>query len=104
MATPLKLPAEFPRLFFKPHEVEDLKLREVLSTLVRNLSQMYNKIIQVMNRNVTKYVSQNSQPTPLDGETYIWKDADATSGNSTHYLVYNDNGTVVTFASEETVP
>ena len=36
-------------------------------------------------------------------ETAIWKDTDAGGGASTHYLVYNDNGSIITFASEETV-
>ena len=59
---------------------------------------------EVINFNRVGYVSQAAQPTPIDGAFTVWKDSDATTGNSTHFLVYNDAGTVITFASEETVP
>ena len=84
------------------------RLADFLKKIVRLLQEMWKDLVNTINYNAEhhhpRYVSQDAQPTPDDGEIVVWKDADATSGNSTHFLVYNDGGTVVTFASEETVP
>lgn len=48
---------------------------------------------------------QDSMPTPDKRELVVWKDTDATSGDATYYLVFKTpDGTVISFASEETVP
>ena len=77
-----------------------------LLTLVARLDTIIKEISKVVNRQMLKYYNQNGTPTTTqvpDGQTAIWKDADAGGGASTHYLVYNDNGSIITFASEETV-
>jgi len=50
-----------------------------------------------------QYVSQNSQPTPAEGELLVWKDADAGAGQSKAYLVTTQAGVVYTFKSVEVV-
>ena len=77
-----------------------------LVSLISRLDRIFKEIAGIVNRQMVKYYNQNGTPTTTqvpDGQMAIWKDADAGGGNSTHYLVYNDNGTIRTFASEETV-
>ena len=76
----------------------------VLRSLTRSISSSHNRLVEVVNFNAITEYDQNSQPTIAEGKLAIWKDADATTGNPTHYLMYNQDGTTVTFASEETVP
>ena len=102
MAAGKKLSAEYPRFGFQPGQIPD-DMREPFTLLVRLLETMLKEVSSAVNFNSVKYVSQNGRPTPLGGELYVWKDADATSTNPTHYLVFNDGADVVTFASEEVV-
>lgn len=75
-----------------------------LTPLLRVIESLRNAIVDVVNFNSVEVFDQNGQPTVTSGRIALWKDADATSGNSTHYIVANVAGTTVTFASEETVP
>jgi len=81
------------------------ELAEYLKILIRRLQELYGDVVSVINQNqFIDYVAQDSQPTPEQGRLIVWKDTDATTGNPTHYLVYNDGGTVVTFKSDQLVP
>jgi len=78
-----------------------------MSELVRNLERMRNRFIEVVSFNRVLYFSQNGTPTAAQvavGQTAVWKDANATSSNPSHYVVYNDAGTMITFASDNVVP
>ncbi|TXH53949.1 MAG: hypothetical protein E6Q97_11920 [Desulfurellales bacterium] len=79
-------------------------LRPILLQLLRLLEEMQTTNARVVNFNELTYVSQNAQPTPDEGKTMIWKDADATSGNPKAYIVTTQGGATYTFASEELVP
>lgn len=100
--------AESYRLPWNPDSVESEKKEDMtyfLKMLIRKLMDMYGDIATEVNNNYIDYVSQNGQPTPANGKAMIWKDADATTGNPTHYLVFTTlDGDTVTFASEELVP
>jgi hypothetical protein len=104
---PIEASFEFPRFFDVKFTKEVPKeLQGTFRDLVRALEKMHRELVRVMNLNRTAitFISQNAQPTPLAGEVWLWEDADATSGNPTHYLVANDGVSVVTFASAELVP
>ena len=94
----------YPRLNIDASRIDDLATREIVDELARAFETLRTVVREAVNFNRVQYVSQNAQPTPDAGAFMVWKDADATSSNPTHYLVYNDGGTVVTFASEEVVP
>jgi len=84
---------------------EDHKqLGEYLKLMVRIHREMYEEISTTANLNEKpEYVAQDDQPTPEKGKLIIWKDTDAGAGNPTHYLVYNDGGTVRTWGSDQVV-
>jgi hypothetical protein len=70
--------------------------------LVLELRRMYADIARAVNQNANfQYIAQDAQPTPEAGQLLIWKDTDAGAGDSIWYLVYNDNGNIATFGSEE---
>jgi hypothetical protein len=92
----------FPNLDVKRDDPE-----AAMTELVRNLERMRNRFIEVVSFNRILYYSQNGAPSTTNveaGQTAVWKDADAGSGTPTHYLVYNDSGTIITFASDNLVP
>jgi hypothetical protein len=68
------------------------------------MERIHKETAEVVNFNEVTFVSQAAQPTVTAKRVVIWKDSDATSGNSTHYIVANDGTTTVTFASVELVP
>lgn len=72
------------------------------------LDDVYDDISNAVNYNddhhTPKIVAQTSQPTPNKGELVLWQNTGATSGDPTHYIVWNHSGTILTFASQETVP
>ena len=78
-------------------------IQHIISNIVKSISDIDNDHLDAINFNAIKYISQNGPPTPSDGELYLWKDADAGAGTPTHYIVYNDGGTVRTFRSVEVV-
>lgn len=84
--------------------IKDPLLREELLGIWRQLERVLTDVRKDLSLVDHQYVSQNSQPTPEEGELLIWKDADATSGNPQAYIVTKQSGTVYTFASEELVP
>lgn len=94
----------FPVVDIPIEGIEDFdSLKESLRSLllvVRGLKADYTEAI---NYNAVTEVTQATRPTPETGRMLVWNDSDATAGQPTHYLVYNFAGTVVTFASEETV-
>lgn len=96
------------RLPWKPDNVQSDKKEDLeyfLKMLIRKLEDMYGYIADIININAVMFYDQNAKPTPNKGQMAVWNDKDATSGQSTHYLVYTDkDGNTVTFASEETVP
>ena len=98
-----KLSDETSSIIIKENNWESLKeaFLDVRGLLVQ-LDEMLDDITEVVNFNSWPYVSQDTAPTPEVGQAMVWKDSNATSGNSTHFLVYNDDGTIVTFASVET--
>tara|TARA_Y100000310_G_scaffold106935_3_gene105378 strand:+ start:382 stop:690 length:309 start_codon:yes stop_codon:yes gene_type:complete len=99
------LGTKFPQIHLTTQETEDPAL--LVKSLLNILASLRNYIASVVDFNAFLYFDQNGTPTTTQveaGQAAVWKDADAASGNSTHYLVYNDGGTVVTFASVETVP
>lgn len=77
-----------------------VSLRRVLDFL----GTLRGHIAEVVNFNSISYVSQNGEPTLEAGEMMLWKDADAGSGDSTYFLLYNDAGTVIRFSSDEVAP
>ena len=101
----MQLSFDFPSFFLASSSIDD-KLRPVIQALVRDIEQLQHDVVDAVNSNETyvKFVSQNAQPTVPKGELWLWEDADATSGNPTHYLVANDGTSTVTFASQELVP
>ena len=104
----LKLSSTFPRLDVDLSVLskEDANLAILLQNFIHSVVDLNIELQRVVNRNAIKYFDQNIVPTIADlsdGEMAIWKDADATGGNPTHFFVYNDDGVIVTFASEETV-
>jgi hypothetical protein len=76
--------------------------------LVTWLINFYESAARVINYNeihiTPTAVQQATKPTPGVGEIVVWKNTAATTGQSTHYLVVNEGGTIVTFASVEKVP
>lgn len=94
-----KLSTTGPEVVLRAEGVE-----EQVEELARIVEQLRREVVSVINANVPIEYDQNGQPTPEVGHLAVWKDADAASGQSTHYLVYNMDGTVVTFASVEVVP
>ena len=100
-----KLPHGHPSINIKDSELEEGI--PFLRKLINILEDLRRTIVEVVNFNSVTYYSQNGAPTTtqvLAGQMAVWKDADAGSSTPTHYLVYNDGGTILTFASEETVP
>lgn len=87
-----------------PVTTRDRGLITTFGAIRRILDHMKQHIYGVINNQEIAYISQNDQPTPGEGRWNIWKDADATSGNPSHYIVYNDGGTVVVWASTTLVP
>jgi hypothetical protein len=91
-----------------PLDEEKIKSRDpeqryyYFKTLIKKLNDIYSKIANAVNQNEKlRYISQNSKPTPNKGELLVWKDTDAGTGQSTHYLLYNDSGTVISWDSVE---
>ncbi|MAH50916.1 hypothetical protein CMI37_34185 [Candidatus Pacearchaeota archaeon] len=88
----------------------DVRRRDVMAALnefARNVERLRNRIAEVVSFNRVLYYSQNGEPSTTDvedGQIAVWKDADAASTNPTHYIVYNDGGTIVTWASDNLVP
>lgn len=97
------LPLNAPRLLVNLDGISQ-DLQRAFRTIMRYTDRTIHLQSDVVNFNAIVEYDQNSQPTIASGKFAIWKDADATSGNPTHYLMYNQDGTTVTFASEETVP
>lgn len=99
------LQANYPSLTLQkaliPEEYDAGKLYDALATLITQLRRMQGNIAQIVTFNQVKESSGASQPTPAEGGMYVWEDTGATTGQPTHYLVYNLSGTVVTFASVE---
>ena len=98
-----KLSDETSGIIIKENNWESLKEAFLgVRGLLVQLDEMLDDITEVVNFNSWPYVSQATAPTPEVDQAMIWKDSNATSGNPTHFLVYNDGGTIVTFASVET--
>jgi hypothetical protein len=76
---------------------------ESLEELVNTLKKLHKSTTEAINFNAITTLSQNGQPTPLDGQWILWHDADAAAGQPTHYIVTNMAGTVRTFRSVEVV-
>lgn len=80
------------------------EMRSAVVTLTRVVERLRQVVVDVVNFNSVTEYNQAAQPTIPSGEFAIWKDSDATTGQPTHYLMYNMGGTTVTFASKELVP
>lgn len=92
-----------PVAFRHEHELPERQLLW-LRPFFRAFENWRREVSNAINTNAFTFVSQAAQPTVPSGEVYVWEDSDAGSGQPTHYLVINHDGTTVTFASEETVP
>lgn len=66
------------------------------------VERLHREMAEAVNANDVTLTSSATQPTPVSGQLLVWEDTGATPGQSTHYLVYNDGTSVVTFASVET--
>lgn len=97
------LPAGIPKLLIDLKEIPK-PIEEAFRSIIRQVSTASRLQSDVINFNSLKEYDQAAQPTIDSGELAIWKDSDAASSQPTHYLMYNQDGTTVTFASEETVP
>lgn len=93
----------YPPIVVTTENIKDKSLLTPLQQLSVLIQTLRDHIREVVNFNRIGYVAQDAKPTPVAGAFTVWKDTDATGGNPTHFLVYNDGGTVVTFGSEETV-
>lgn len=84
------------------------RLWDYFKKLISYLTDSYEDIANAINYNddhhTPRIFAQANQPTPNKGEIVLWQDTDAASGSPTHYIVWNHDGTVVTFASQETAP
>jgi len=83
--------------------ISDPTLRVELQSLTRQLIRLLGDMRRDISAVDHQYVSQNSQPTPAEGELLVWKDADAGAGQSKAYLVTTQAGVVYTFKSVEVV-
>lgn len=85
---------------------EPRRLLDYFKKLIRCLNESYEALALAVNYNeghvTPRIIEQNAKPTPEKGELVLWKDADASAGQPTHYLVINENGTIITFSSKET--
>lgn len=99
----MKLSNSFPSFAVRKEDFGSQRTFSGIQKLTRVINNMRKEIVKVVNHNAVEFVSQNDQPTPSSGQMMVWEDADATAGNPTHYIVYNDGTNTVTFASEETV-
>ena len=97
-----KLQYSFPSFLLKREQYPDEQTFRGIEAFGRGVQKMYKQIVSVVNHNRIEFVSQDAKPTPEKGRIYLWEDTDATAGNPTHYIVANFEGTVITFASEET--
>ena len=102
------LQANYPSLTFQkaliPDEYDSDKIYAAIQNLVTQLRRLQGNVASIVTFNEVKESTGTSIPTVRSGEMYIWNDTSATSGQPTHYLVYNLGGTTVTFASVEVVP
>jgi len=83
--------------------VTDPELRRELQSLTRQLIRLLTDIRKDLSAVDHQYVSQNSQPTPSEGELLLWRDADAAAGQSKAYIVTMQAGVVYTFKSVDVV-
>lgn len=92
---------------FPSLDVRKPDIKAAFRELVRNLERMRNRINMVVSFNRVLYFSQNAEPTTTDieaGQTAVWKDADAATGQPSHYIVYNDGGSIIAWKSDDLVP
>ena len=103
-----QIDANYPSLNFQkaliPEQYDANKLFDSISNLVTQIKRMQQVVAIALTFNAAKEHSGTTAPTPEQGEMYIWEDTGATTGQPTHYIVYNFGGTVVTFASVEVAP
>lgn len=100
----LTYPADFPSTNLPFRGIKDEEMQASFRSLLSLIEQMRARLAIVLNNNTVQYVSQNDEPTLDDGRWTIWKDADAASGQPSHYLLYNDGGTTVKWTSSTLVP
>ena len=98
-----RVSAVAPAVAISLDKITDPALREQFTGIFRQLEF----VLGLMQKDISlvdhMYVSQNSQPTPQEGELVVWKDADAGAGQSKAYIVTKQNGQVYTFKSVEVV-
>lgn len=96
-----KFPYQEDKITSRDHQ----DLADYLKNLIVKLQNLYSEVADVVNQNrFPDYISQDAQPTPDEGQLMVWKDSDATTGNPTHFLVFNDGGTIRTWGSDQVVP
>lgn len=98
MKAPLDAPVKQVSLYEVEHRAADAFL-----SVLRIVDQVQIALSRAINFNEITYVSQNARPTPAEGATMVWKDADAGAGQPKAYIVTTQGGVTYTFASVETV-
>ncbi len=107
MAVVRGIKRNFPFIGASLKTVKDEGAKAALTDVMDIVRRLRDHIGEIVNFNNTLYFSQNAVPTTSDlsdGQVAVWKDADATMGNPTHFIVYRDGSDILTFASVETVP
>lgn len=69
--------------------------------IIRILKNLKADYTEAINYNAITEYTQGVKPIPANGRMIIWNNTNAIVGQPSHYLVYNFNGVILTFASEE---
>lgn len=103
MAQEQTLAQRFPAIAVSIARVKDDATVAALRDLIRAVEKVRNYLAESIAHNQMQYVSQAAQPTPDEGEWFIWKDSDAAAGQPKAYIVTKQDGVVYTFKSVEVV-
>lgn len=69
-----------------------------MKNLHDGIAQAYQDISGAINEGVD-YEASDSEPVPNDGHLLVWKDTGAGVGDPTHFILFNDGGTVIKWPS-----
>lgn len=78
----------YPSTGLSKRRIEDSEVGNAVQEVMSIIENIRIHLADIINFNSISYISQNAQPTTLtDGQMMVWKDADATTGNPTHYIL-----------------
>ena len=97
-------PGDFPSTNVPFREAKDPAIQGAVRFVLSIIEQMRARISDVVNTNTITFVADNSQPTVPDGQAVLWRDADAASGQPSHYLIFQDGATTIKWAGDHLVP